>query len=87
MSIFMAESCVAASSGWFAAGELEVSMLSLVLSTERLREPPDMDVRRRFLEESSPSVKGFGLVELGSEETARSGASEDPVGRSIWLMQ
>ncbi len=53
------------------------------MSTERLREAPVSEVRRR-LRDDSLSSKGFGLVEQGSEETARSlnSASE---GRSIWL--
>lgn len=33
------------------------------------------------------SSKGLGLVELGSEEMARSRDSEDLESRSIWLVQ
>lgn len=88
VSIFMAESLgLRSSTRMSAAGELELTRPDLALSADRLREPPETEVRRRFLEASSPSVKGFGLVELGSEETARSGASEDTVGWSIWLTQ
>jgi hypothetical protein len=42
------------------------------VSTDRLLEGPLSEVRRRFLEETSLSSKGFGRVEQGSEETARS---------------
>lgn len=54
------------------------------VSTERLREPAVVEVRRRFRELSSPS-NGFGLVPLGSDETARSlvSISGDLESRSI----
>lgn len=51
------------------------------VSTDRLREP-EREVRRRFRDES-PSAKGFGLVEQGSAETARSRRSGDWEARSM----
>jgi len=44
---------------------------ALAVSTDLLRDPP-RDIRGRFLEEASLSSKGFGRVEQGSEEAARS---------------
>lgn len=41
------------------------------VSTDRLREPP-LETRCRFREEDAVSSKGFGRVEQGSEEAARS---------------
>lgn len=53
-----------------------------------LREAPEREVRRRFREEMSPSSKGFGRVEQGSEETARSlDSTLLAAGGSIWLLQ
>jgi hypothetical protein len=43
------------------------------------------DVRRLFLDETSSSSKGFGLVEHGSDDTARSLKSFDGEGWSIGL--
>lgn len=55
-------------------------------STDRLREAPLREVRRRLRAEQPSSLKGFGRVEPGSEETAR---SLDSVGDfeadSIWM--
>lgn len=45
---------------------------ALAVSTDLLRDEPLRDTRCRFLEEWSLSSKGFGRVEQGSEETARS---------------
>jgi hypothetical protein len=44
---------------------------ALAVSTDLLRDPP-RDTRCRFLEEASLSSNGFGRVEQGSEEAARS---------------
>ena len=44
----------------------------VAVSTDRLLEAPLREVRRRFRDEMSLSSKGFGRVEQGSEETARS---------------
>lgn len=52
------------------------------VSTDRLREP-EREVRRRFRDES-PSSNGFGLVEQGSAETARSRGSGDS---GAWSMR
>lgn len=55
------------------------------LSTDLLREPePVSEVRRRFRAQS-PSSKGLGRVEEGSEEAARSRDSEALESCSIWL--
>jgi hypothetical protein len=48
---------------------------------------PEREVRRRFLEEISPSSKGFGLVELGSADVARSESSGRLESRSIGVVQ
>lgn len=55
----------------------------LTVSTDRLREP-EREVRRRFRDES-PSSNGFGLVEQGSAETARSRDSGDLEAWSMGL--
>jgi hypothetical protein len=68
-SIFMAESLLSSMADVPATGGLGEER---IVSTDRLRESLARDVRRRFLEESSLSSKGFGRVEQGSEETARS---------------
>lgn len=47
-----------------------------MVSTDELLEP-EREVLRRFREEESPSSKGLGRVEQGSEETARSRGSDD----------
>lgn len=52
-----------------------------------LLEAPLREVRRRFLEEISPSSKGLGRVEQGSEETARSLDWTGLEAGSIWLVQ
>lgn len=57
------------------------------VSTERLGEAPLREVRRRLRAEDPSSSKGFGRVEQGSEETARSLDSDgDLEGRSIWML-
>lgn len=48
-----------------------VTMEVLAVSTDLLRELPRATLCR-FLEEASLSSKGFGRVEQGSEEAARS---------------
>jgi hypothetical protein len=68
-SIFIAESL------WGSAAEspsVWEPCEGLTVSTDRLLEVPLREVRRRFRDEMSPSSKGFGRVEQGSEETARS---------------
>ena len=59
-----------------------LAVLTLAASTDLLREPP-LEIRCRFLAECSSSSNGFGRVEQGSEETAR---SRDNSGdsSSIW---
>jgi len=59
-----------------------VIVLTLAASTDLLREPPP-EIRCRFLEELSSLSKGFGRVEQGSEETARS-RDNSTDSRSIW---
>jgi hypothetical protein len=59
-----------------------VTVLTLAASTDLLREPPP-EIRCRFLEECSSLSKGFGRVEQGSEETARS-RDNSTDSRSIW---
>ncbi len=68
-SIFMAESLLGSGVDLPVAGELGEES---TVSTERLRESLASDVRRRFRDAESPSSKGLGRVEQGSEETARS---------------
>lgn len=53
------------------------------VSTDRLLDP-EREVRRRFRDES-PSSNGFGLVEQGSAETARSLDSGDLEAWSMGL--
>lgn len=77
VSIFMMVSAAAAAS---------VSSRDCTVSTDLLREPA-WEVRRRFRAEISPSVKGFGRVEQGSDETALSRDSEYLDSCSIWLAQ
>jgi hypothetical protein len=69
-SIFMAESLPGSGAGVPVTGDLgEESRVSV----DRLRESLAKEVRRRLREERrSPSSKGLGRVEQGSEETARS---------------
>jgi hypothetical protein len=55
---------------------------TLAASTDLLRDPP-LDIRCRFLEECTSSSKGFGRVEQGSEETARSRVNSGD-STSIW---
>lgn len=59
-----------------------VIVLTPAASTDLLREPPP-DIRCRFLEECSSLSKGFGRVEQGSEDTARS-RDNSTDSRSIW---
>lgn len=64
---------------------MNVSWVDFGLSTERLGEMPLREVRRRLRAEEPSSSKGFGRVEQGSEDTARSFDSDgDSVERSIW---
>jgi hypothetical protein len=66
--------------------ELDMSCTERTVSMDRLREP-DSDVRRRFRDEWSLSSNGLGLVEEGSEETARSLGSGDLEAWSIGMVQ
>jgi hypothetical protein len=59
-----------------------VAVLTLAASTDLLRDPPP-EIRCRFLDECSSLSKGFGRVEQGSEETARS-RDNSTDSRSIW---
>jgi hypothetical protein len=62
--------------------ESGVTIEALAVSTDLLRDPP-RDTRCRFLEEASLSSNGFGRVEQGSEEAARS--RDNSAGSwSIW---
>ena len=63
------------------------SLSEVVLSTDLLREAPLREVRRRFREEISPSSKGLGRVEQGSDETARSLDCTGLESWSIWVTQ
>jgi len=59
---------------------------ALAVSTDLLRDEPLRDTRCRFLEECSLSSNGFGRVEQGSEETARS--RDNSAGSwSIWQVR
>jgi hypothetical protein len=57
------------------------------LSADLLGELMVSEVRRRFLDDTSASSKGFGRVEHGSEDTARSLESADGEGWSIGIKQ
>lgn len=73
----------------FSAGESCTSTCgeSWGVSTERLGEAPLREVRRRLRAEEPSSSNGFGRVEQGSEETARSLDSDrDLEGWSIWIL-
>jgi len=77
VSIFIAESLFAWRSESLAgAGATESkswrSCVELTVSTDRLLEVPPAEVRRRFRDEISLSSNGFGRVEQGSDDTARS---------------
>lgn len=66
--------------------DLEDSSIEFMVSEEVTGEP-ESEVRRRFREETSPSSKGFGLVELGSAEAARLEWSRGLETRSIGVVQ
>lgn len=70
-SIFIAESLLASDAGSSPAPGNPSGEEAAAVSTDRLREALLRDVRRR-LEGTLLSSKGFGRVEQGSEETARS---------------
>lgn len=95
--------CVSLGSGvWGVAGSVSSFMVtesarsseSVVGSSPRddgvllFTEAPDGEVRRRFRDVISLSSKGFGRVEQGSEETARSlGSRGLPACWSIWFVR
>lgn len=58
-------------SGLSSPGVICPSVVESEPSTDLLLEP-ELDTRCLFLEDCSPSSNGFGRVEQGSEETARS---------------
>ncbi len=62
--------------------ESRTTVLALAASTDLLRELP-LEIRCRFRADCSSSSKGFGRVEQGSEETARS-RDNSTDSRSIW---
>lgn len=65
--------------------ELADSLMGFTVSTEVVGEP-ETEVRCRFRDATSLSSKGFGRVELGSAETARSERSGDSRVGSIGRM-